>query len=434
MDIASPDPPFSISRRDVLKAGVAVALPFGHTAFAAIPLKAKIARASIGAPVAAIYGKDDVAWAITKGGQLWERLNGAWRAASDVGALDPDAPLAYAHGRLCARSDAGALWVRERGSAKGLESPNAKIAPFTSFAPLAFAVIGVARGENKQSFAVRLEGSGNSWREVARSSEPVLPDARPIQVDLDGALANADDGQIAVLAGPDDQRYRHGVLGDAVEATRILYLERHSLRPIRTLSLPAPYVFEDVALRPIKWMQGATERTGLLTMRSAEQGAQLCVVAASVSDAKALEIAALGAPIGTANRWMSASTDGERIVAVHTPHIGGIFHAYGRAGEVVHQGARSSLIAKRLHSDVSTHAIHSRIFDLTVWLHDRLIMPSQNYRRLHVFEKSDAYTSLGTIELPDAIVATAAMPGAVALKKIEVLALTRQGELLEISA
>jgi hypothetical protein len=418
------------SRRDALKAAGVLALPLTQDAFAAPTMKAQIVRAAINAPVASIYSKGDVAWAITKSGQLWERSNGAWRAASDVGALDPDAPLVYAHGRLCARSQAGALWVRERGSAKGFESPNAKIAPFTSFAPLAFAVIAVTRGEKNQSFAVRFEGGGNDWREVARSNEPVLPDARPIQVDLDSTLANADDGQIAVLAGPDDRRYRHGVLGDTMEATRVLYLERHSLQPIRTLTLPAPHVFEDVALRPIKWMHGATERTGLLTMRSAEQGAQLCVIAASTSDSKALDIAALGAPIGTANRWMSASTDGERIIAVHTPHIGGIFYAYGRVTE----GVRSSLVAKRLHADVSTHAINSRIVDLTVWLHDRLAMPSQDYRRLHVFEKSDAYAALGTIELPDSIVATATMPGAMARKKFELFALTREGALLEISA
>jgi hypothetical protein len=421
------------SRRDALKVGGVLMLPLSHDAFAAPLIKAQITRAAINVPVASIYSKGDVAWAITKGGQLWERGGGAWRVASETGVLDADAPLVYAHGRLCARSQAGALWVREAGSAKGVESPNTKIAPHSSFAPLAFAVIAVASGEKNQSIAGRFEGSGSNWRMVAGSNEPVLPDARPIQIDLDGALANADDGQIAVLAGPDDRRYRHGVLGDAMEATRILYLERHSLKALRTLSLPAPYVFEDVALRPVKWMQGATERTGLLTVRSGPQGAQLCVVAASLNDSKALEIVALGAPIGTANRWMAPSTDGERIVAVHTPHIGGVFHAYQRANEGTSQGTGASLTAKRLHTDVSTHAIHSRVVDLTVWLHDRLIMPSQNYRRLHVFEKSDAYAALGSIELPDSIVAMAAMPGAIARRKFELLTLTREGVLLEIN-
>ncbi len=419
----------AVSRRSVLKVGGALAMSSSLDVFAQVPpIKFQVTQALINVPVAAIFSKGEFAWAITKNGQLWERTNSGWRAASEPNSLDADAPLAYAHGRLCARSQGGALWVRERGASKGAESPGAKIAPFTSFAPLAFAVIGIARGQNNQSYAVRFEGSGANWREVARSSEPVLPDARPIQVDLEGALASADDGQIAVLAGPNDQRYRHGVLGDAVEATRVLYLERHSLEPLRTLSLPEPHVFEDVALRPVKWMQGTTERTGLLTMRSASQGAQLCVVTASTSASKALEIAALGAPIGTANRWMSATTDGERMVAVHTPHIGGVFHAYKRVDE----GAKTSLVATRLHSDVSTHAINSRIVDLTVWLDRNLVMPSQDLQSLHVYAKNDAYSPIGKVDIKKPLLATAALPGTALGKPSGVLALARDGTLYEV--
>ena len=83
---------------------------------------------------------------------------------------------------------------------------------------------------------------------VARSQEALLPDARPLQADLDG---RGDGGHIVVLASPDAQRYRHGVLGDAVEATRVLWLERHGLSVLRALTLPAPHVFEDIAPRPV---------------------------------------------------------------------------------------------------------------------------------------------------------------------------------------
>ena len=74
---------------------------------------------------------------------------------------------------------------------------------------------------------------------VARSAEPMLPDARPLQVDLDG---RGDGGHLVLRGGPDSQRYAHGVLGDGVEATRVLWLERHSLAFLRELVLPAPHV------------------------------------------------------------------------------------------------------------------------------------------------------------------------------------------------
>ncbi len=102
------------------------------------------------------------------------------------------------------------------------------------------------------------------WREVARSTDAVLPDARPVQVDLDG---RGDGGHIAVLAGPDGSRYDHGVLGDAVEATRVLWLERHGLEALRELSLPPPHVFEDIAPRPVV-LPAAQGGRGLLTVRS----------------------------------------------------------------------------------------------------------------------------------------------------------------------
>jgi hypothetical protein len=60
-----------------------------------------------------------------------------------------------------------------------------------------------------------------------------------VQVDLEGRGGS---GQVVVLGGPDTERYRHGVLGDAIEATRLSYLERHSRQVIRQLSVAAPFV------------------------------------------------------------------------------------------------------------------------------------------------------------------------------------------------
>ncbi len=54
-----------------------------------------------------------------------------------------------------------------------------------------------------------------------------------------------------MLAGPDAKRNTHGVLGDAIEATRVVLLERHSLRVMRELMLDVPHVFEDIAPRKV---------------------------------------------------------------------------------------------------------------------------------------------------------------------------------------
>lgn len=72
----------------------------------------------------------------------------------------------------------------------------------------------MAQGGDRPAFAVRLEpGRGSGWTEAARALDPVLPDARPLQVDLDRP-GNADDGHVAMLAGPDAARDRHGAPGD----------------------------------------------------------------------------------------------------------------------------------------------------------------------------------------------------------------------------
>jgi hypothetical protein len=112
------------------------------------------------------------------------------------------------------------------------------------------------------------------------------------------------------------------VLGDAIEPTALVLFERHSLQPMAQVELAAPYVFEDLAPRPITWRG----QRALLTVRSGPLGAQLCVVALAAAGGSRFEITALGAPIGMPNHWLSPSTDGQQLLAVHTPHLGGVLH------------------------------------------------------------------------------------------------------------
>jgi hypothetical protein len=222
----------------------------------------------------------------------------------------------------------------------------------------------------------------------------VLPDARPLQADVDGS---GDGGHVVVLAGPDDQRYRHGVLGDAIEATRVCVLERHGLEQMRQLVLPPPHVFEDIAPRRVP----LGSRDGLLVVRAGPQGAQFVLVDADPAAPAALRIAAGGAPLGTANRWLSPTTDGRRWLAVHTPHIGGVLHEYRRDG--------AALNAARVADGVSNHAIGSRRLDLSAWQGPWLLVPDQARRRLLLLDSRDGWRQAHAWALASRIVDTVSL-------------------------
>jgi hypothetical protein len=246
------------------------------------------------------------------------------------------------------------------------------LAPHAGLLVLAFAVIAVVAAADGRSHLLRLEATPGGWRETARSSHEVLPDARPLQFDPEGGSSD-DNGHVVVFGSPDAERYRHGVLGDAVEPRSILWLERHGLDVMASLDLPAPHVFEDIAPRPIAWRG----RRALLTVRAGPQGAQLAVVAQG-GDRARFELAALGEPIGTRYRWLSPSSDGVRLWAVHTPHLGGVVQRYRSDGD--------RLIGEVVGQGVSNHAIGERELDLSAWTQGAWVLPTQDRRSLRLFE------------------------------------------------
>jgi len=335
-------------------------------------------------------------WALSPTGQAARRL---------ADGLDAATPLASGHGRIAARMAGGGLWVWEDGRID--RSPSAGLAVHAGLLILPLAVVAVvvtgdrgsARPADPPSHRlVRFEpDNAGRWREVARSQDAVLPDARPLQVDLDG---RGDGGHIAVLAGPDASRYDHGVLGDGIEATRLLWLERHGLEVMRGLTLQAPHVFEDIAPRPVT-LPGTPERFGLLTVRSGPNGGQLALVTADPARQQGLQVAALGDTVGGFHRWLAPTTDGRRLLAVHTPHIGGILHVYQHEGQ--------HLTRRRLLNDVSTHRIGSRELDLSVWLRGLLVLPSQDGRRLRVLNPAANWAEQHAVPLPARIVMATAL-------------------------
>ena len=326
-------------------------------------------------------------------GVLWQFVDGKWARRGE--GLDPGAPIASGHGRIAGRGTRGTLWLLEGG--RVVQSRGPALARHAGLRILPLGVIAVAQEGNGEARAVRLEPmAANGWAESARSADPVLPDARPLQANLDGP-GNADDGHIVVFAGPDARRYQHGALGDQTEPTRILYLERHGLDVLRSLTLPPPLVFEDIAPRPIAWRGGSA----LLTVRSGPLGAQLAVVAADSERRDALRLAALGAPLGTANRWMAPATDGRRLLAVHTPHIGGVLHEYRAEGD--------QLTSRALASDVSNHALGQRELDLAAWVGPFLLIPTQDRRHLQTLDPARGWAERSRVALPSAVVASRAL-------------------------
>lgn len=330
--------------------------------------------------------------AVGASGVLWALSASAAAATALADGLDPQTPLASGHGRIVARQLDGGLWVWQGGRAR--RGVRDTLAAQAGLMVLPLAVIGVAAGSHR---VLRFEADDDQgWAVAARSAEAVLPDARPILADLDG---RRDGGHLVLLAGPDSQRYTHGVLGDAVEATRVLWLERHSLELLRELVVAAPHVLEDIAPRVVAIGRGSA----LLTVRSGPQGGQLGLVAASPTQPRQLQWAALGNPLGTRNRWLAPTTDGVRMLAVHTPHIGGVLHDYSIDGP--------RLVGRSVAHDVSTHPIGSRELDLAVWLGPRLVLPQQDGLALRVLDASAAWAQVASVRLPGRVVMTVALPG-----------------------
>lgn len=389
-------------RRVLLAAGAAWAATAGRSGAIAAPAPWAVRALSVAEPLRRVHaggptgllgvGASGSLWALSLTGQAPRRL---------ASGLDPVSRIATGHGRIAARTARGGLWVWEDGRATALASADLALHGGLLVLPLAVVAVvngGAAEASGARHRVARFEPhQATSWREVARSQDAVLPDARPVQVDLDG---RGDGGHIAVLAGPDDRRYTHGVLGDGIEATRLLWLERHGLDVLRALSLPAPFVFEDIAPRPVTAAR-PDAAAGLLTVRSGPDGGQLALVTADPAQPRALHVAALGDTVGGFHRWLAPSTQGGHLVAVHTPHIGGVLHVYRRDGP--------RLSRRRLLADVSTHAIGSRETDLAAWVQDRLVLPSQDGRGLRVLDAAADWAELFSLALPGRAAMTAAL-------------------------
>jgi hypothetical protein len=119
--------------------------------------------------------------AVGASGTLWALSARGAVATQLADGLDPLTPLASGHGRIAARHADGGLWVWQGGAVQ--RCARATLAPQAGLLVLPLAVSGVAAGSHR---ALRFEpDASQAWAVVARSTDAVLPDARPLQVDLD---------------------------------------------------------------------------------------------------------------------------------------------------------------------------------------------------------------------------------------------------------
>lgn len=207
---------------------------------------------------------------------------------------------------------------------------------------------------------------------LAERPVAALPDADPV------ALAGPDGGAaIALLEGPTD-RYRHGVLGDALEAAAVaVYAADAELAELGRWEAPAAAAIEQRRALPFP----ADGGPGLLvTVSDARGGARYELLALH---AGGLEPAAAGPPVGRGARWRNLFAAAHGVAwGVRTPHIGGPLERVRRDG--------AGLVVEDADVGVTNHVLGSRNLDLGALLPAgdgapaRLVLPSGDLRELRL--------------------------------------------------
>jgi hypothetical protein len=191
----------------------------------------------------------------------------------------------------------------------------------------------------------------------------------------------------AWFVGPTD-RYPHGVLGDRIEASGVMFQPPTDGVPSAFLiKVPEGSVFEDVQPRIVDLDgDGIVE---IVAIRSyLDAGASIAVIGYHEEEDGAItSFWYQSPPIGKPNRWLNpvgiGDFDGDsakEIVAVVTPHLGGVLTLYELEGE--------RLVPRPMLQDVSNHAIGSadlRLHAVIDWNDDGVldvVVPDQSRRVL----------------------------------------------------
>lgn len=183
----------------------------------------------------------------------------------------------------------------------------------------------------------------------------------------------------AWLAGP-TTRYRHGVLGDELEASRLMVETRDA--DTLKFELPATRVFEDLEPR-LQDLDGDNKDEILVVESDVSLGASLAVYGIVQ---RRITLRAMTPFLGQPNRWLNPVGTGDfdadgrlDLAIVATPHIGGVLRLYHFTEPTLSQFAE--------REGVSTHRIGSTELGLgqVVTLGDGrsgLLLPDQSHRAL----------------------------------------------------
>ena len=203
----------------------------------------------------------------------------------------------------------------------------------------------------------------------------------------DGKIATARGTIVAAWYSEPTQRYRHGVLGDTIEAGSLKVLTKlgHTL----TYRLPSTEVFEDITPRLIDLdRNGSVE---VVTIHSSlRKGAAITIYGLN---GNTLVPKATTPYIGLKHRWLNIAgisnfsrSKNLEIAAVITPHIGGKLRFY--------QYSSGKLVKVAAASGVSNHVIGSREQNLSAIADfdgngtPDLALPSANRRSLYIISMS----------------------------------------------
>ncbi len=221
-------------------------------------------------------------------------------------------------------------------------------------------------------------------REIGAPAPAPATEQRPDQ--LPGSRVARGERNIAAawLAGA-TSRYAHGVLGDGLEASRLVLETADGMRLVH--ELPVTRVFEDLFPR-LADLNGDGEDAILIVETHVDLGAALAVY--TVADGT-LARRAMTPFLGQSYRWLNplgvGDFDGDGradIALVATPHIGGRLRLYRNTQPTLTMFAQAD--------GVSTHAIGSRELELGRVVHgsdrDRLLLPDQRHATLLLLEWS----------------------------------------------
>ncbi|MBN1667587.1 MAG: hypothetical protein JW862_10880 [Anaerolineales bacterium] len=205
-----------------------------------------------------------------------------------------------------------------------------------------------------------------------------LPDAR---------ILSDEAGRLMFLSRPTTQ-YPHGVLGDAIEAEGITWVDTR-FHPIisKEILIPEGDVIEGIA--PI-WvdMDGDGSREIIVTQSNPQEGARIVIYREDGS------VFAESRSIGQGFRWTHLIAVGQfieggprEVATVRTPHIGGVLEIYGLEG--------NQLVIQAELGGYSSHQIGSRNLDGAV------VVDLDGDGQFEIIIPDQEQTSVAAIQLVD---------------------------------